>query len=328
MDRVDRLPHPHGQSPRALGSRLFVPFVLVLAAFVLLAGCGRHELLSGLVKVDGSSTVFPITEAVAEEFMISHPGIRVSIGVSGTGGGFKKFLNREIDVQNASRTIAPDEKAQAEAKGIDYLELAVAYDGLTVIVNPNNDWVDYLTVDELRRIWEPGSGVRTWKDVRPQWPDVPLRLYGPGTDSGTFDYFTEAIMGEAGASRPDYTASEDDNVLITGVQGDRGGLGYLGFAYYYENRDKVKAVPVDGGGGPVAPTEESIRDGSYAPLSRPVYIYVNKESLARAEVAMFVEYYLTTGTEFIPDVGYVRMPQAQYDAALEAVRDAVKELNQ
>lgn len=325
---MDRLPYPLGQSPRAPWSRLSPPLILVLAIVLVVTGCGRHEFMTGSVKIDGSSTVFPISEAVAEEFMIANPGIRVSIGVSGTGGGFKKFINREIDVQNASRTISAGEKAEAEAKGVQYLELPVAYDGLTIIVNPRNDWVDYLTVDELRTIWEPGSTVRSWKDVRPEWPDVPLRLYGPGTDSGTFDYFTEAVMGETGASRPDYTASEDDNVLITGVQGDRGGLGYLGFAYYYENQDKVKAVPIDGGTGPVLPTEESIRNGTYAPLSRPVYIYVNKESLGRPEVEMFVEYYLTTGAEFIPDVGYVRMPQAEYDAALSAVRDAVKDVKE
>ena len=212
-------------------------------AVVTLAGCGGREFQTGSVKIDGSSTVFPITEAVAEEFMIANPGIRVSIGVSGTGGGFKKFLNREIDVQNASRTIAPAEAAQAEANGIEYLEIPVAYDGLTIIVNPSNTWVDYLTVEELRKIWEPGSTVRTWSDVRPEWPDIPLRLYGPGTDSGTFDYFTEAVMGQTGASRPDYTASEDDNVLVTGVEGDRGALAYLGYAYYLENRDKVKPVP-------------------------------------------------------------------------------------
>jgi len=324
---IDRFIRPPGQSARSLFSRSGLILILLVAVIVL-SSCGRRELMTGYVRIDGSSTVFPITEAVAEEFMIANPGIRVSIGVSGTGGGFKKFLNRETDIQNASRTISPGEAREAEERGIEYLELPVAYDGLTVIVNPRNDWVDSLTVEELRAIWEPGSTIQKWSDVRPEWPDIPLRLYGPGTDSGTFDYFTEAIMGEPGASRPDYTASEDDNVLITGVQGDLGGLGYLGYAYYYENRDKVKAVPIDGGSGPVLPTAESINSGRYSPLSRPVLIYVNKESLARPEVAMFVEYYLTTGAEFIPDVGYVQMPPSEYETALQKVREAIEELTE
>ncbi|WPD18377.1 PstS family phosphate ABC transporter substrate-binding protein [Thermaerobacter composti] len=288
------------------------------------AGGGEGGQLSGTITIDGSSTVYPITQAVAEEFMAEHPGVNVTVGVSGTGGGFQKFTRGEIEISNASRPIEADEQAAAEEAGIEYTELQVALDGIAVVVNPQNDWVDHLTVEELKRIWEPNSTVRTWRDVRPEWPDEPIRLYGPGTDSGTFDYFTEAVVGEEGASRTDYTASEDDNQLVTGVANDKYALGYFGFAYYVENRDKLRAVPIDGGRGPVEPTEETIASGSYTPLSRPLFIYVNNEAYrTRPEVRAFVDYYLEVVGELAPEVGYIPLPDevlAEQVAKLEALR--------
>ena len=235
--------------------------------------------LRGTVSLDGSSTVYPISEAIAEEFLSVAPRVRVTVGVSGTGGGFKKFLSREIDINDASRTIKNSEVEEARANGIDYLEIPVAFDGLSVVVNPNNTWVDHLTVDELRMIWQPGSMVDSWDDIRPNWPQLPIRLYGPGTDSGTFDYFTEAVNGESGASRPDYTASEDDNVLVQGISGDENALGFFGYAYYIENQENLKIVPIDDGNGPVAPTARSINEGTYSPLSRPIFVYLNTKFL-------------------------------------------------
>ena len=288
------------------------------------AGGGEGGQLSGTITIDGSSTVYPITQAVAEEFMAEHPGVNVTVGVSGTGGGFQKFTRGEIEISNASRPIEADEQAAAEEAGIEYTELQVALDGIAVVVNPQNDWVDHLTVEELKRIWEPNSTVRTWRDVRPEWPDEPIRLYGPGTDSGTFDYFTEAVVGKEGASRTDYTASEDDNQLVTGVANDKYALGYFGFAYYVENRDKLRAVPIDGGRGPVEPTEETIASGSYTPLSRPLFIYVNNEAYrTRPEVRAFVDYYLEVVGELAPEVGYIPLPDevlAEQVAKLEALR--------
>ena len=232
--------------------------------------------LSGVVSLDGSSTVFPVSEAVAEEFLAVQPRVRVTVGVSGTGGGFQKFAAGEVDISDASRVIRDSEAEAARANGIDFMEIAVAYDGLSVIVNTENTWVDYLTVDELNMIWAPGSAVDSWNDVRPEWPDQPLRLYGPGTDSGTFDYFTEVVNGNSGASRPDYTASEDDNVLVQGISGDVNALGFFGYAYYIANEAVLKLVPIDGGEGPISPSATTINDGSYSPLSRPIFIYLSK----------------------------------------------------
>lgn len=280
---------------------------------------GPAQTLTGKVQLDGSSTVFPISEAVAEEFGAVAPRVRVTVGVSGTGGGFKKFINREIDISNASRPIKGSEAEKSIAAGINYIELPVAYDGLSVIVNPKNDWVDYLTIDELNQIWRPDSVVRTWQDVRPGWPDRPIRLFGPGTDSGTFDYFTATVNGKEQASRPDFTASEDDNVLVQGVAGDLDSLGYFGFAYYAENQDKLKVVPVDGGKGPIVPSETTINDGTYAPLSRPIFIYVNAESLDRPEVASFIDFYLKNAGALSSEVGYISLPKAVYAAALARV---------
>ncbi len=284
-----------------------------LVAAVVVAGCSGSQSKKTKVSIDGSSTVYPISQAVAEEFQNTHPGVYVTVGISGTGGGFKKFLAGETDINDASRPIKQKELQQAQAKGIQFLELPVAYDGLTVVVNPKNDFVDHLTVEELKKIWEPGSKVRTWKDVRPQWPDREIKLYGPGTDSGTFDYFTEAVVGKAGQSRSDYQASEDDNVLVTGVSSDEYALGYFGFSYYVENKDKLKAVPIDGGNGPVAPSLETVKSGRYVPLSRPLLIYVSVPSLRRSEVAQFVQFYLDECPVLSKEVGYIPLSDAIYD---------------
>ena len=275
--------------------------------------------LSGVVSLDGSSTVFPVSEAVAEEFLAVQPRVRVTVGVSGTGGGFQKFVAGEIDISDASREIRDSEAEAARINGIEYLEIPVAYDGLSVIVNKNNTWVDHLTIEELNMIWAPGSSVDSWNDIRPEWPDQPLRLYGPGTDSGTFDYFTEVVNGDSGASRPDYTASEDDNVLVQGISGDVNSLGFFGYAYYVANESVLKLVPIDGGNGPISPNSVTINDGSYSPLSRPIFIYVSKPSAARPEVRAFVEFYLDQAPALAAEVGYVAMPQVEYQKSREAL---------
>jgi phosphate transport system substrate-binding protein len=302
----------------------------LLGTAILVGACSQDEgsadaaqandnQLTGQVSLDGSSTVFPISEAVAEEFLAVAPRVRVPVGVSGTGGGFKKFLAMETDINDASRPIKDSERATAEANGIDFLEIPVAFDGLSVVINPANDWVDSLSVEELQRIWQPGSMVDSWDDVRPEWPAEPLRLYGPGTDSGTFDYFTEAVNGESGASRPDYTASEDDNVLVQGIAGDQFAMGFFGFAYYVENKDKLKVVLIDGGNGPVAPTPTTINDGTYSPLSRPIFIYLNTASLARPEVSAFVDFYIDNAGALASEVGYIALPEAMYQESRDKV---------
>jgi len=303
--------------------------LLLVSCSVVLWSCSENndeagqeavDELRGTVSLDGSSTVYPISEAIAEEFLSVAPRVRVTVGVSGTGGGFKKFLSREIDINDASRTIKNSEVEEARANGIDYVEIPVAFDGLSVVVNPNNTWVDYLTVDELRMIWQPGSMVDSWDDIRPNWPQLPIRLYGPGTDSGTFDYFTEAVNGESGASRPDYTASEDDNVLVQGISGDENALGFFGYAYYIENQDDLKIVPIDEGNGPVAPTAQSINDGTYSPLSRPIFVYLNTDSLARPEVRSFVDFYIDNAAGIANEVGYIELPEEMYQASRDALR--------
>lgn len=308
---------------------IFLKLVLLVSCSVVLWSCSENndeagqeavDELRGTVSLDGSSTVYPISEAIAEEFLSVAPRVRVTVGVSGTGGGFKKFLSREIDINDASRTIKNSEIEEAQANGIDYLEIPVAFDGLSVVVNPNNTWVDYLTVDELRMIWQPGSMVDSWDDIRPNWPQLPIRLYGPGTDSGTFDYFTEAVNGESGASRPDYTASEDDNVLVQGISGDENALGFFGYAYYIENQDNLKIVPIDEGNGPVAPTAQSINDGTYSPLSRPIFVYLNTDSLARPEVRSFVDFYIDNAAGIANEVGYIELPEEMYQASRDALR--------
>lgn len=293
-------------------------FASLLSALLLLAllGCGPADQtrpgIAGNVRVDGSSTVFPISEAVAEEFGAAWPDIRVAVGKSGTGGGFKKFVLGETDINDASRPITENEMRDVAAHGIHFIELPIAYDGISIVVNPRNDWVDHLTLDELRAIWQPGSTVATWRDVRPSWPDRPIRLYGAGHDSGTFDYFTEAVTGTARASRADFTASEDDNTLVMGVAGETDALGFFGFAYYIENTDKLRAVPIDAGKGPVAPSVETIRNATYAPLSRPVFLYVSSVALERPEVVRFVEFYLDNVPELAAEVGYVPFPAPIY----------------
>ncbi len=308
---------------------IFFKLLLMVSCSVVLWSCSENndeagqeavDELRGTVSLDGSSTVYPISEAIAEEFLSVAPRVRVTVGVSGTGGGFKKFLSREIDINDASRTIKNSEVEEARANGINYLEIPVAFDGLSVVVNPNNTWVDYLTVDELRMIWQPGSMVDSWDDIRPNWPQLPIRLYGPGTDSGTFDYFTEAVNGESGASRPDYTASEDDNVLVQGISGDENALGFFGYAYYIENQDNLKIVPIDEGSGPVAPTAQSINDGTYSPLSRPIFVYLNTDSLARPEVRSFVDFYIDNAAGIANEVGYIELPEEMYQASRDALR--------
>lgn len=273
-----------------------------------------QQILVGTVRVDGSSTVFPITEAVAEEFQKAHRGVRVTVGISGTGGGFKKFVVGEIDINDASRTIQSSEETQAAANGIAYIELPVAFDGISVVVNPKNTFATSLTMDELKRIWQPGSTVKLWSDVRPEWPARELHLYGPGTDSGTFDYFTEAVNGKSQASRADFTASEDDNVLVQGVSGDVDALGYFGYAYYRENRSRLNVVAIDGGNGGVTPSSTTIENGSY-PLARPIFIYVAEPAAARPEVETFVQFYLEHATALVGEVGYIALPKDIYALA-------------
>ena len=271
-----------------------------------------------IIKIDGSSTVYPITEAVAEEYQIATK-VKVTVGISGTGGGFKKFCRGETDVQNASRPILKKEMDACKEAGIQYIELPVAYDGLTVVVNKNNDFVKSLTVEELKKMWEPSAQgkVKSWKQVNPAFPDTPLKLFGAGSDSGTFDYFTEAIVGKAKSSRGDYTASEDDNVLVQGVQSDKGGLGYFGFAYFEENEDKLKAVPIVAkkGAAAVMPTYESVKNGTYQPLARPLFIYVNATSAAfKPEVKAFINFYLDNAPTLVKEVKYIPLPANEYAA--------------
>lgn len=286
---------------------------MAAAALSSPAAAGKLE---GTVRIDGSSTVFPITEAVAEEFAAVQPRVRVTVGVSGTGGGFKKFTVGETDINDASRPIKDKEIAKASEGGIEFIELPVAFDGISVVVNPENGFCNSLTVDELYKIWNPDSTVKTWQDVRPEWPARPIKLYGPGTDSGTFDYFTEAINGKSQSCRADFTASEDDNVLVQGIAGDVDALGFFGFAYYVENQDRLKVVPIDHGDGPVTPTMETISGGTYQPLSRPIFIYVSKASAQRPEVQEFVKFYLTSAPQLVAEVGYVALPSTVYDLAL------------
>ncbi|HKK92433.1 MAG TPA: PstS family phosphate ABC transporter substrate-binding protein [Longimicrobiales bacterium] len=298
--------------------------VLLLAG--TLAACGgdtsSESGLSGSVEIDGSSTVFPILEAVVEEFQIENRGVRATVGISGTGGGFRRFCAGEIDISNASRPIREGEREECAANGVEFSEMPIAWDGLSVIVNLENDWAQCLTTDELQAIWGPESTVETWADVREGFPDEEIALYGPGTSSGTFDYFTEAINGESGASRPDYQASEDDNVLVQGVIGDRYSMGYFGYAYYIENADRLHSVAIDSGDGCVSPSRETIEDGSYSPLSRPLYIYVRHEAAQRPEVEAFLDYVFENGPDLIPATGYVPLTPEQY-AAQERLVDQI-----
>jgi phosphate transport system substrate-binding protein len=297
-------------------------FSAVLAAFLGLLPKLSH---AQLIQIDGSSTVFPVSEAVAEEFQKSKKGkVKVTVGIAGTGGGFKKFCRGETDISNASRPILKAEIETCKQSGVQFIELPVAYDALTVIVNPKNGWVKSLTVPDLKKMWEPAAQgkVTSWNQLRSEWPNNPLKLFGPGADSGTFDYFTEAIVGKAKSSRGDFTASEDDNVLVQGVANDRNALGYFGFAYYTENQNKLKAAAIDSGKGPpVLPSAKSVEDGTYQPLSRPIFIYVSKKSYdSKPEVKEFVEYFLKQGPQLIRQVKYVPLPQTAYTVGMEHLK--------
>lgn len=295
---------------------------MVVLIFVAMAVSVTAMAAEKIIKIDGSSTVYPVTEAVGEEFQKFKKGaVKVTIGISGTGGGFKKFCRGETDISDASRPILKAEMELCEKNGIEYIELPVAYDGMAVMVNPKNNWVDKMTVEELKKIWEPAAQgkITRWNQIRPEWPNAPLKLFGAGVDSGTYDYFTEAIVGKAKSSRGDFTSSEDDNVLVQGIAGDKYSLGFFGVAYYEENRDKLKLVPIVNPktGKAVIPTTETVMDGSYQPLSRPIFIYVNFKSIERPEVKEFVEFYLKNAPRLVKEVKYIPLPQKAYELAME-----------
>jgi phosphate transport system substrate-binding protein len=296
----------------------------LMAIFAMLAMvASTGQAYAAMITADGSSTVYPISEAVAEEFGKENPDVQVTVGVSGTGGGFKRFCRGETDISNASRPIKSKEADQCFEEGVEYIEIPVAYDGLAVMINPQNDWASTLTVKELNKIWAPESQAKVtkWNQIRSTFPDAPLKLVGPGTDSGTFDYFTEVINGKSGSSRGDYVASEDDNVLVQAIATDKNALGYFGLAYYEENKDKLKLVGVDdenagNGAGPVQPSMETVLDGTYQPLARPIFIYVSKKAAERPEIKAFITYYLKHSTELVKEVGYIPLSQQAYDLAL------------
>ncbi|GAB4213829.1 MAG: PstS family phosphate ABC transporter substrate-binding protein [Rhodoferax sp.] len=298
--------------------------VLAVATTALLGSVVQAQ----VVKIDGSSTVFPITEAVAEDFQKANKGIKVTVGVSGTGGGFKKFCRDETDISDASRPILAKEMEACKAAGIEYFELPVAFDALTVVINPKNTWLKSITVPELKKIWEPASQgkVLRWNQVNPAWPDRPMKLFGAGSDSGTFDYFTEAVVGKSKSSRGDFTASEDDNVLVQGVAGDVDALGYFGYAYYAENTNKLKALPValDAGKPAVGPSDVAVENGTYQPLSRPIFIYVKAKSLQKPEVKKFVDFYMEKGGAMAKEVKYVALPAEVYQANLKHLKEGKK----
>jgi phosphate transport system substrate-binding protein len=300
----------------------------VLLLTVVSSGCGRGGTGGNagtsqspqVIQVDGSSTVYPITEAVAEEFQKAHAGNRVTVGISGTGGGFQKFCRDEIDISDASRPIKPSEAEACAKAGVQYVELPVAYDGLAVVVHPANTWASPMTVAELKKLWEPAAQgkIKRWNQIRAGWPDREIHLFGAGVDSGTFDYFTEAIVGKEDQSRGDFTSSEDDNVIVQGVAGDELSLGYFGFAYYEENKGKLKLVAIDdgdetNGAGAILPSPESVRGGTYRPLSRPIFIYPKVKAMERPEVRSFVDFYLTKGVPLVREVGYIPLADGEYD---------------
>jgi phosphate transport system substrate-binding protein len=304
-----------------LWQKMLVP--ALIAGAVTIAIPGRAE-AQAAIKIDGSSTVFPVAEAFAEEFQIQNRGkVRVTVGMSGTGGGFKKFCRGETDMSNASRPILTEEMEACRKAGIKYVEVPVAFDALTVVVNPANTWVKSMTVADLKKMWEPAAQGRisTWKQVRAEYPAEKLMLFGPGADSGTFDYFTEAVMGKSKSSRGDYTASEDDNTLVQGVENNKNAIGYFGFAYYAAHKDKMRAVPIDGGKGPVEPSLANVTNGTYSPLSRPLFIYVKESSMNRPEVRQFVQFMMTKGGPLVSEVGYLPLPKSAYDLAWKHFND-------
>jgi phosphate transport system substrate-binding protein len=313
-------------------------YVSVVVLSLLAAACGggqsdnRQPGASGggghAIKVDGSSTVYPIAEAVAEEFKKDNPGIDVQIGVSGTGGGFQKFCRTETDISNASRPIKPTEIATCKQSGVEFVELPIAYDGLAVVVNPKNTWAASMTVEELKKLWAPGAQgkITRWNHVRSSWPDREIHLFGAGVDSGTYDYFTEAVVGKEGASRGDFTSSEDDNVLVQGIANDELALGFMGLAYVEQNKGKLKLVAIDdgkkeNGEGPIAPSAETVRNATYQPLSRPLFIYVARKSADHPDVQKFIESYFTRGKELVPEVGYVPLTDQIYQLAQKHFAD-------
>jgi phosphate transport system substrate-binding protein len=305
--------------------------VASIALFGMSCGGGKGTSSSteaSVVKVDGSSTVFPITEAVAEEYQKQKGGkVKVTVGISGTGGGFKKFVRGEIDIADASRPILAEEMAQAKANGIEYLELPIAFDALTVVVNKDNNWITSMTVEDLKKIWEPAAQgkITHWNQVRPEWPNEKIALYGAGADSGTFDYFTDAIVGKAKSSRGDYTASEDDNVLVQGVEGNKYALGYFGYSYFAAHSDRLKAVAIEWEKnkikGPVMPSAETVLAGTYNPLSRPLFIYVSRKAMDKPDVKQFVEFYMTNVANLAKEVKYVPLSSNAYQIAMERVKN-------
>jgi phosphate transport system substrate-binding protein len=296
----------------------------ILFSATILTACGSKSgsdvenkgKLTGEIKIDGSSTVYPITEAVAEEYRTQQPDVKVTVGVSGTGGGFKKFGRGETDINDASRPIKGKEDSTCQANNINYLQLKIAFDGLVIVVNKENTWVDHFTVEELKKIWEPAAQekITKWNQIRSSWPAEEFHLYGPGVASGTYDYFTEAIVGKSGSSRGDYTASEDDNVLVQGISGDNNGIAFFGMAYYEENKEQLKLVGVDNGAGVVSPSVETVKNGTYAPLSRPVFIYVSDAATKKPEVVDFVNFYLSNAPTLVTDVGYIPLSGEEYQA--------------
>ena len=317
------------------GKTIRLTFLLIISSMLLFAvACssdnkdenGISEGLEGVIEIDGSSTVYPITEAVAEEFRAVEPNVRVTVGVSGTGGGFKKFSRGETNISNASRPIKDKEAKVCDENNIAYLELSVAYDGLAVIINPENDWVDYFTVEELSKIWHPDAqnNIKYWSQIREGWPNEEIHLFGPGAASGTYDYFAEVICGKKVGTRGDYTASEDDHVLVQGVATDKYGLGFFGLAYYEENKDKLKLVGVDNGNGSVLPSMETVSNGTYAPLSRPIFIYANNSAREREEVKEFISFYLKNAGNLVADVGYIPLTKDEYNLEINKFNEFIK----
>ena len=287
-------------------------------------GYANEETLSGSVLIDGSSTVFPIMEAVSEEYMAEQPDVQVSVGFSGTGGGFKKFIASETDMSNASREVKDEEKAELEANGVEFTEFELAKDGISIVVNKENDWVDSLTVEQLQAMWVENGETKLWSDINPEWPAEEIKFYSPGTDSGTFDYFNEVILEEQTLVE-NATLSEDDNILVQGASGDKNAVGFFGYAYYSENKDKLKAVPIDGGNGAVEPTNKTINDGSYSPLSRPVFTYVANEAVAtKPQVADFLQFTLENAGDLAEEVGYVRLTDEEYAKSLKVFEGLTK----
>ncbi len=311
--------------------------LLIILVAALAISCGdskktsekNSKALTGTIQVDGSSTVFPVTEAVAEEYRNEQPEVKVTIGVSGTGGGFKKFSRGETNISNASRPIKDIEIEACKENNITYVELEVAYDGLAVLVNPENTWVDSFTIEELKKIWEPAAQgkIMKWNQIRPEWPNEEIHLFGPGVASGTYDYFTEAIVGKSGSSRGDFTASEDDHVLVQGIAGDKYALGFFGLAYYTENADKLTLIGVHNGTEVVKPSLETVSNGTYKPLSRPLFIYVNSTSVKSPEVVDFVNFYLDNAGELSEDVGYIPLPIELYNKQKENFKAFVESNN-